>query len=722
VSSTATAWNGTTSPKTLSGIAVQTGDVIVARGMAEAGDVTINIATTAGSTGAWQLLADQPGTLDANRAHLRTWWTTASATGTINIAFSSSGSTQQFGGVAKVWRGGTGVGAATSTNNGTGSGAPSLAITTTQANSGVDYAIADWNATAGTATFTATGATPVQDVNTTVAGAYRVYSAHVTNIGAAGAKTVGMSAPSTQRYVISAVEVFGPSGTAFLKELNIVAGSALSLLNAVAKRLSFSAPTDTTNRSAISATKAITAPMTTTAPKAIGKPFSVAPIATMASLRNTISKAFATSAATTASLRSSVGKLISTGLTTGMTTAKAMTRPIAITCATAASDALAIGKTISTSAASSLSAVKQSSKAFAISLATSSAVSAIKVKLQTVAIICASTVTNAMASRRTLAIGATMAASSALRVGKTLAAACASTLSAAKAVSKALAITGTASVTATANRAFLLAVSIAAATAVQTKRTVGKVVAASTATAASIARQVGKRLTVLSPTNVTASIRGAVGIVISIAVASSVTTKRNVARAVAIPANAAVSARRAISASIEIFVNLDVTRVISTFANTLGRYARFIVGKATALFIIGRADDAVVVIKPPAQITGTPMATVHDPEEFVCGDNWQLTGPLLDAAGTALNLTGATITWKLDSLDGLTNVLTLDNASNGGVSIVDPVSATILVNVAPARSTDVAPGTYKDWMRVRLADGTELTEWTGVIRAARKPA
>ncbi len=42
------------------------------------------------------------------------------------------------------------------------------------------------------------------------------------------------------------------------------------------------------------------------------------------------------------------------------------------------------------------------------------------------------------------------------------------------------------------------------------------------------------------------------------------------------------------------------------------------------------------------------MTPMHDPLTFMCGDTWEIEGTLTDEAGAALNLTGATITWKLD--------------------------------------------------------------------------
>jgi hypothetical protein len=116
----------------------------------------------------------------------------------------------------------------------------------------------------------------------------------------------------------------------------------------------------------------------------------------------------------------------------------------------------------------------------------------------------------------------------------------------------------------------------------------------------------------------------------------------------------------------------------------------------------------------------SPPVTVHDPIDFVCGDNWEISGSLQDASGNPLSLTGATIQWKLDSIDGATNFLTL--AIGSGISITDLPSATIFVNATSAQTAALASGNYRDWLSVKLADGSVLTEWTGVIRAAPLPA
>jgi hypothetical protein len=44
------------------------------------------------------------------------------------------------------------------------------------------------------------------------------------------------------------------------------------------------------------------------------------------------------------------------------------------------------------------------------------------------------------------------------------------------------------------------------------------------------------------------------------------------------------------------------------------------------------------------------------------------------------------------------------------------------MDVPSAGTIGLAPGNYRDYLRVTLADGSVLTEWTGIIRAAPPPA
>lgn len=215
ISATATSFSLTTTPQTTGSIAVQNGDVLVAHGVREQATVVITIATATGSTSAWTLREDVPGSTDSQRSHVRSWTATATATGNITVSFTASGALH-FGGVVKVWRNSGGIGNVAQNNNGTvTASSPTVSVTTTGANSALDYASGDWNAVAGTVSFTATSGTPVSDVaDQTGAGlSYCAYSFHVVDAGAIGSKTMAMSSPTLQRYVCSVIEVKGSASS-----------------------------------------------------------------------------------------------------------------------------------------------------------------------------------------------------------------------------------------------------------------------------------------------------------------------------------------------------------------------------------------------------------------------------------------------------------------------------------------------------------------------------
>ena len=120
-------------------------------------------------------------------------------------------------------------------------------------------------------------------------------------------------------------------------------------------------------------------------------------------------------------------------------------------------------------------------------------------------------------------------------------------------------------------------------------------------------------------------------------------------------------------------------------------------------------------------IIGRPMTAVHDPLDLVCGDDWEFAGRLEDAFRRPINLIGVlSISWRLDSLDGSQNFLAISLGS--GITVTNLVCAEILVDVPSAETTALAPGIYRDYLRVTLADGSVLTEWTGIIRVCAAPA
>lgn len=109
------------------------------------------------------------------------------------------------------------------------------------------------------------------------------------------------------------------------------------------------------------------------------------------------------------------------------------------------------------------------------------------------------------------------------------------------------------------------------------------------------------------------------------------------------------------------------------------------------------------------------MSNVHALQVLRCGDQWLFAGPVNDAAGNALNLTGASISWKLDSVDGKTNYLTLTVGS--GVTITTNNPGAVAYGPTKVQTAALTAGTYYDYLIVTLADGTTYTVIEGLINA-----
>lgn len=207
ISETETAWNSTTSPKTTASISVQTGDVLVAYSVVEDHASQISIA---GGSLTWTLQQEVNVT---NFTRVFVWTTTATSTTSFTVDFTRGASARFYGGNVLVWRGSDGVGASNKTNT---TGAPSLALTTSFANSAIVTVVGDWDADDGTTRTwrTVNSITPSSGAGTEPtyfrdAAHYTVYAAYYTNAGAAGSKTVGISSPSAMTYSIAAVEIRG---------------------------------------------------------------------------------------------------------------------------------------------------------------------------------------------------------------------------------------------------------------------------------------------------------------------------------------------------------------------------------------------------------------------------------------------------------------------------------------------------------------------------------
>jgi len=208
-----------TSPKNVgASLTALNGDTLIEVAAMETSDVG-SLGTPTGGTSVTRTAQVTEDANSANTSEARGWSAPVTSDQTFTPSFNRAGSSKLFIGTALLFRGSDGVGAAASTNNGTGSGAPSLDITTLQDNSAIVVVVCDWNAVDGASRTwrTVNGITPTSGnglersyMFDSVRMTY--YVAYYSDVGTAGLKTVGISAPGGQRYVIGAIEVKGTAG------------------------------------------------------------------------------------------------------------------------------------------------------------------------------------------------------------------------------------------------------------------------------------------------------------------------------------------------------------------------------------------------------------------------------------------------------------------------------------------------------------------------------
>ncbi len=241
-------WGVATSPRNVSR-AVLTGDRIVVFGL------TGNDLTTLGTPNDGVNTYSQPQVVQVTDfCWVAVWTATAASDATLTISITRGGTGgDDWGMDVLTWGGSSGFGASNKANT---SGAPSLSLTTQAANSAVMCAIGDWNAgaTTGKTWLTINGNTPTaangqELVAVLTSGIYTVYVAYWTDAGAAGAKTLGMSAPTGQKYSIVGLEVKGSAGlSAALGTATETDTVPAALGRRKTKALGTTAETDTTVR------------------------------------------------------------------------------------------------------------------------------------------------------------------------------------------------------------------------------------------------------------------------------------------------------------------------------------------------------------------------------------------------------------------------------------------------------------------------------------------
>jgi hypothetical protein len=106
------------------------------------------------------------------------------------------------------------------------------------------------------------------------------------------------------------------------------------------------------------------------------------------------------------------------------------------------------------------------------------------------------------------------------------------------------------------------------------------------------------------------------------------------------------------------------------------------------------------------------MPALHPPAAPMRGDTWKIAGTLFNADGTAFNLTGASLEWKLVDANGNT---VLDFSLGSGIAVVNAAAGTCLITVTSTQSRAIAVGDYTDQLRATAVSGDIDTMWTGTI-------
>lgn len=202
---------GTGTPRSTTLTGLQVGDIVCATGGTGDNTETLSITTGGASTATVAAWTQQQLVAVALYGREYHWTTVVTGAGDLVVTGTRTAGSGNWSMSARPFRGSDGVGTSSKTN--VASGAPSLALVTTADNSAIVVGSTDWNAVDGVsrAWRTVNGAGIVDEGYGFVTGATTNYSATHADAGAAGSKTVGLTAPTGQKYSIAATEIKGAS-------------------------------------------------------------------------------------------------------------------------------------------------------------------------------------------------------------------------------------------------------------------------------------------------------------------------------------------------------------------------------------------------------------------------------------------------------------------------------------------------------------------------------
>lgn len=228
-----TAWTNANT-RTTASFNVAAGDVLVCVCLTENHPIDANTPTNTQGAETWTL---QTSTAMNNACQAYIWTATMSGAKTGMTVTVTTNATDNYGFNILHWTDTDGIGAASATR--VASGAPSLGLTTTGDNSAICVGNADWNATDGTTRTwrSVNGSAATERSYFRDASAFTIYVGTHADAGTAGAKTVGLTAPTGQSYSIVAVEVLGSAGGATVHAASGVVAASSAVVGALTATL-----------------------------------------------------------------------------------------------------------------------------------------------------------------------------------------------------------------------------------------------------------------------------------------------------------------------------------------------------------------------------------------------------------------------------------------------------------------------------------------------------
>lgn len=198
--SPATNPNSTNSSAISVSVTVGVGDTIVLA-IGGGSPATVTTAPAGGGLTYTQQVANNPG---GSISSLYMYTATSASVQTFTLTATMSLS-DKYGTTVSRFSGVGSIGANNKASNATAS-LPSMSLTTTTDNSVAAVSVSDFNSVTGSSTWVTTSGTPTIVEDDVLVGGVADHNAYYT-VGAAGAKTLGMSAPTGQAWCIGAVEL-----------------------------------------------------------------------------------------------------------------------------------------------------------------------------------------------------------------------------------------------------------------------------------------------------------------------------------------------------------------------------------------------------------------------------------------------------------------------------------------------------------------------------------